>query len=122
MGVLVTLAVGGLLAVTAGSSGVSTDSAQGGRAPAAGPHNPASDLSAASVAPSDTRSAAADPPSVPVESLPTVDEAPPKPTANPVPAAATPLPARPAAARPSCLPPFVIDPATGKKKWKLECL
>jgi serine/threonine-protein kinase len=122
MGALVTLAVGGLLAVTAGRPSGSPDSAQGGRAPAAALQDPASVPSPASIAPSDSRSAKADPPSVPVESLPTVEEAPAKPTGNPVPAAATPPPARPAAARPSCVPPFTIDPATGKKKWKLECL
>jgi serine/threonine-protein kinase len=26
------------------------------------------------------------------------------------------------AERPSCSPPFVVDPDTGKKRWKLECL
>jgi hypothetical protein len=24
--------------------------------------------------------------------------------------------------RPACSPPFVVDPDTGKKRWKLECL
>jgi serine/threonine-protein kinase len=122
MGVLLTLAVAGVLAVTAGSPSAPTDSVQSGRSTAAAPPDRASDPSPAWVAPSDSRSAVADPPSVPVESLPAADQAPPKPTAPPLPTAApAPAPHAPAV-RQSCVPPFVVDPATGKKKWKLECL
>ncbi len=39
------------------------------------------------------------------------------------PAASAPLPSpAPANASPQCQPPFVMDAATGKKRWKLECL
>jgi hypothetical protein len=24
--------------------------------------------------------------------------------------------------RPNCVPPYVINPATGKKSWKVQCL
>jgi serine/threonine-protein kinase len=48
-----------------------------------------------------------------------------KPTATPT-GARTPLPAPSAAptasTKPSCNQPFVIDPKTGKKTWKVECL
>jgi eukaryotic-like serine/threonine-protein kinase len=124
MGALLTLAVGAVLAITAGSPSVPpTDSVQSGRSPAAAPPDRASNPSPQWIAPDDIRSAAADPPSVPVESLPAAGQAAPKPTANPVsPAVAPPSPPRAAPGRPSCVPPFVVDPTTGKKKWKLECL
>jgi hypothetical protein len=32
------------------------------------------------------------------------------------------MPAAPQNTAPQCQPPFVIDAATGKKRWKLECL
>jgi serine/threonine-protein kinase len=122
-GVLLTLAVGGVVAMTAGGPSVSpTDSVQSGRAPAAALRAPASDPSPAWFAPSDSHSTVADPTSVPVESLPAAGQAPPT-TVSPVPAVgAAPSPPRAVPARQSCVPPFVVDPATGKKKWKLECL
>jgi serine/threonine-protein kinase len=42
----------------------------------------------------------------------------------PVPAVPTAVapPATPAANQGNCTPPFTVDPATGKKKWKAECL
>jgi serine/threonine-protein kinase len=49
----------------------------------------------------------------------------PKPALAPAPQPAEPHPAAPpapAAAKPNCTPPFTLDPATGKKKWKAECL
>jgi serine/threonine-protein kinase len=70
----------------------------------------------------------AEPPSVPVESLPAVGQAAPVPASPTAPAATaappSPAPPRAAAARPAanCSPPFTTDPDTGKKKWKLECL
>jgi serine/threonine-protein kinase len=33
-----------------------------------------------------------------------------------------PLPQPAVSERPACSPPFVVDPDTGKKRWKLECL
>jgi hypothetical protein len=66
-----------------------------------------------------------DPPSVPVESLPAVPTAPqpaapPSPPLSPPPS--PPVHVAPAAKPSGCVPPFTTDPATGKKKWKLECL
>jgi serine/threonine protein kinase len=46
---------------------------------------------------------------------------PPPPAAAPAPA--PPAPAQtPAQSTTNCTPPFTVDPATGKKKWKAECL
>jgi serine/threonine-protein kinase len=42
-----------------------------------------------------------------------------RPVASPAPAARKPPATAPAG---ECTPPYVIDPATGKKKWKEECL
>jgi hypothetical protein len=31
-------------------------------------------------------------------------------------------PSKASAARPACRPPYVVDPTTEKKRWKIECL
>jgi serine/threonine-protein kinase len=54
------------------------------------------------------------PPSSDVPSAATTTK--PTPTVKPPVATATPHD------KPNCTPPFVIDPATGKKTWKVECL
>jgi serine/threonine-protein kinase len=64
-----------------------------------------------------------------VESLPPLPEvaatdlpsAAPPPTAPPAAAGAKPLGSGPAG-KGNCSPPYVINPATGKKNWKVECL
>jgi hypothetical protein len=129
MGAALTLAVGGILAMTAGSTTAPpAGPAQGTTVPIATRDRVADrvgDPSPAWVAPSDSSAAERDPPSVPVESLPAAGQTPPKPTANvasPATATAAPPRAAPAHAPSACVPPFTIDPATGKKKWKLECL
>jgi serine/threonine protein kinase len=55
--------------------------------------------------------------------------APPPVSAPPPPAVSEPAPALPPTAAPApalptadCRPPYVVDPATGKQRWKLECL
>ncbi len=85
------------------------------------PH--ATELSSAWSA-ADTVRRTTDPPSFPVESLPPAQV--PAPPASVVPVQApAPPPVHVAAPRPaaasSCSPPYTVD-ATGKKKWKLECL
>jgi serine/threonine protein kinase len=126
--------VGGVLAVavvafaviTAGSSSPETSPSSQPTAAAGGagaPHK--SEPPSAWSAPADEKPAALDPPSVPVESLPAVPTAaqPAAPSPPPVaPPAAAPARVAPAAKPSSCVPPFTIDPATSKKKWKLECL
>jgi eukaryotic-like serine/threonine-protein kinase len=127
-GALATLAIGGLLAATAGGpSAPPAGSTQGSALPAAAiRHDLASDPSHSWSAPADIAIVAVDPPSVPVESLPAVGQPALKSTASPppaVPAAVSPPPHPvPTHASSGCVPPFVVDPATGKKKWKLECL
>jgi serine/threonine protein kinase len=44
------------------------------------------------------------------------------PATRPGPSPAAPPGAAPATGKSSCTPPFTLDPATGKKKWKPECL
>jgi serine/threonine protein kinase len=125
MGAALTLAVGGIVAMTAGSPAAPPASPAQGTTVVAAPRDHASDPPAAWVAPSDSVAVERDPPSVPVESLPPAGQPVPKPTSNPPPPAApAPSPPRtaPAHASSGCVPPFTIDPATGKKKWKLECL
>jgi hypothetical protein len=125
MGAALTLAAGGIVAMTAGSPAAPPASPAQGTTVVAAPRDHASDPPAAWVAPSDSVAVERDPPSVPVESLPPAGQAVPKPTTNPPPPAApAPSPPRtaPAHASSGCVPPFTIDPATGKKKWKLECL
>ncbi len=127
MGALLTLAIGGVLALTAGSSTSSPPAAaQGATQPPVVVHDSTSEPSREWTAPAEGASAASDPPSIPVESLPAVAQvAAPKPTANPAPpppASPSPPHATPAHPAPTCSPPFIVDPATGKKKWKLECL
>jgi eukaryotic-like serine/threonine-protein kinase len=128
MGALLTVAVGGVLALTAGSStSAPPGAAQGATQPAVVAHDSTSEPARGWSAPAETASTTeSDPPSVPVESLPAVVQAAtPKPTLSPAPPPpASPSPTHAATTRPSstCSPPFIVDPATGKKKWKLECL
>ncbi len=66
----------------------------------------------------------AEPSSVPIEALPETPHAaaPGAPGARPAPPAPAHA-AQPAAhAKSNCTPPYTLDPATGKKKWKAECL
>jgi hypothetical protein len=57
------------------------------------------------------------PPEMAATDLPLAHSAP---TAQPI--APRTLPTATAEAKPECTPPYVLDPATGKKRWKLECL
>jgi serine/threonine-protein kinase len=127
--------IGGVLAVavvafaiiTAGSASPAPAPSAQPAAAAAPPPGHKGDPPSAWSTPAEDKPASTDPPSVPVESLPAVPTAvePPPPPPAPV-ALPSPPPPRPApAVRPAtngCVPPFTIDPATGKKKWKLECL
>jgi serine/threonine protein kinase len=126
MGAVLTLAVAGLVAVTAGGpSAPDAGPAQGTTLPAAVTREHGNGQSPAWSAPGTVESSASDPPSVPVESLPAAAQAAPKPTVNAGAPATPPIPpprVAPPHASPACTPPFVIDPASGKKKWKLECL
>lgn len=77
------------------------------------------------VAPSETRApapveapvvlAAPTPPEMAATDLPI---APPRPPSG----ASTAPGAQPRSGRADCTPPYVVDPVTGKKRWKLECL
>jgi hypothetical protein len=73
----------------------------------------------------------ADPPTIPVADLPLASDT--TAAANPLKSASQPATKRKRAAAPTtpsatssaesdCQPPYVVDAATGKKKWKLECL
>ncbi len=78
------------------------------------------------------------PPSVAVEALPSKPrpvpapvQAPPRWAPAPPPAApvasaaatqAAPSPPSPSSPKSKCVPPFTVDPSTGMKKWKVECL
>jgi serine/threonine-protein kinase len=126
MGALLTLAVGGVLALTAGSStSAPPGAAQGATQPTVVPHDTTTESARGWSAPAESTAVQSDPPSVPVESLPAVVESPPKPVATPAPlpvSAPAPTHAAPSHPTAACNPPFIVDPATGKKKWKLECL
>jgi serine/threonine protein kinase len=129
MGALLTLAVGGVLAMSAGSPVARpAGAAQGSGPPFAISHDrPNETLPAPSPArsvPEPDDRAASDPPSIPVESLPAVGQGGAKTTANtpPLPAQSPPPPHAAPSRPPGCTPPFIVDSATGKKKWKLECL
>ena len=125
MGVLLVLAAGSVLAMTAGSpSERQAAPAQGMTLPAAVVRERANGQTPAWTTPGASAADTSDPPSIPVESLPAVGQAAARPAVTAAPPS-TPLPSPPRAA-PShgagCTPPFIVDPATGKKKWKLECL
>ncbi len=47
---------------------------------------------------------------------------PPPPVFRPPPPSTPPVTAKPPKPNPACDPPFTIDPATGRKKYKIECL
>jgi hypothetical protein len=66
--------------------------------------------------------AASTPPVVAATDLPTAATQAPLPAAATPPARATATTAVPATATPSCSPPYTIDRATGKKRFKAECL
>ena len=77
--------------------------------------------------PPGTGPAAAPSADVPQPETSAAAQLPPMPTAKPGASLARPLPGKVPAARapgekPSCTPPYVVDPTTGKKNWKLECL
>jgi len=120
--VVVTLTAGGPAPIEPSAT---TREAKGASAP--GPAKAAAPPQGAWSTPVAARMATAEPPSVPVESLPAVGQAAPVPAPTALPVAPAPQPsAAPvrAAAHPAvnCSPPFTTDPETGKKKWKLECL
>jgi eukaryotic-like serine/threonine-protein kinase len=132
-GVVTIVFVGLVVAMTAGRPGgqPASEPARGAASPVTSAvrepspdrsSEPASDWSA----PASARSATKEPPSVPVESLPTVWPSPAVPAAIPAAPVSSfsspPHVAAPARAPSGCTPPFTTDPATGKKKWKLECL
>jgi serine/threonine protein kinase len=132
-GVVTIVFVGLVVAMTAGRPGgkPASEPARGAASPVTSAvrepspdrsNEPASDWSA----PASVRSAKKEPPSVPVESLPTVWPSPAAPAAIPAAPVSSfsspPHVAAPARAPSGCTPPFTTDPATGKKKWKLECL
>jgi eukaryotic-like serine/threonine-protein kinase len=127
MGAVLTVAVGVILAMTGGTSATSQAGSQPTSARAAAPPEHPSEVASAWTAPADGIPQAA-PPSFNVESLPTAAHHVTAPPSDPQPVAAPPVvaaPPRPAAAparSTGCTPPFTVDPATGKKKWKLECL
>jgi eukaryotic-like serine/threonine-protein kinase len=66
--------------------------------------------------PSETAQTVPSPPEISATDLPLAPEPPASASAPRVT-----VPARPAA-RSDCAPPYVVDPSTGKKRWKLECL
>ncbi|HEX4445701.1 MAG TPA: serine/threonine-protein kinase [Polyangiaceae bacterium] len=126
----VVAAAGGLLTVavvvvaivvSAGSSSSSTKPNAATARPAGLQAPRAVELSSAWSAPHESESSG--PPSFPVESLPAVGQGAavsvvPAVVATPAPAPPRAAPSRPAA----CNPPFTVEPSTGKKKWKIECL
>jgi serine/threonine protein kinase len=128
--VLLSVAIGIVLTMTAGGPppGAASASPMESRAQSPVPGTPSTRPAAWSAAAVAAHVATAEPPSVPVESLPAVGQAAPVPAPPAPPAATAPppsaAPARPAAvhAVANCSPPFTTDPDTGKKKWKLECL
>jgi eukaryotic-like serine/threonine-protein kinase len=127
-GMIFAVAVAAFVAIAAGSSPASTStSSQAALASPAASVARKSNGSSSWSAPSDRadeKANANEPPSIPVESLPAVAQAPAGTGASPgVPSTSVP-PARVAPAKPAsaCTQPFTMDPATGKKKWKLECL
>ena len=134
---LVTMAAGAAVAIVAtGVLVVSTRAPSPGTAASAAPSVEATSLNVAypaspSIAIVDAaREPAPTPPSIAVTALPLVAPATgaPRLTASstprpPVPAPTTTIPATaPNDAKANCDKPFVIDPTTGKKKWKLGCL
>jgi serine/threonine-protein kinase len=130
---LLLVAIGGVVAVTAGGPSAGEASSAVGRAKAPAPwSNPSSTHPAVRAASGFTNAFTAEPPSFPVESLPTAAQAsavvpvapspaPPQVAATPAPSSA-PVRAAPVRGAANCTPPFTLDPDTGKKKWKLECL
>ncbi len=137
VGVLSTVAVGFVVAMTAGSGGVTSsseaDRGHGASVPSGSPAS-APDRSgeprSSWRAPGSTPPATNEPPSIPVESLPTVWQAPTvtgtasasQPVPPPAPPPAAPPHVAPSRSPSGCTPPFTIDPGTGKRKWKIECL
>jgi serine/threonine protein kinase len=124
----VAVAVAALVAIAAGSSPASTStSSQAALASPAASVDRKSNRSSSWSAPNDRGDEKAntnEPPSIPVESLPAVAQAPAGTGASPGVPSTSVAPARVAPAKPAsaCTQPFTMDPATGKKKWKLECL
>jgi serine/threonine protein kinase len=133
-GLVSTVAIGLLVAVATGSSGGKPSGefgrGQAGPASSAGvplPSDRSGETPAARRARDEVSSPTSEPPSVPVESLPTVYQATtagaPGSASPPVPAGSVPPPhVAPPRSPSGCTPPFTIDPATGKRKWKIECL
>jgi serine/threonine protein kinase len=126
LGALFTVAVGVVLAVTGGNPGTQPSVASQPTTPqGASPPERPSEVASTWTPPSEVAPLAT-PPSFNVESLPTAAHRVSVAPSDSQPAAATvvatpPRPAAPAHAA-GCSPPFTVDPATGKKKWKLECL
>ncbi|MGH7271297.1 MAG: protein kinase domain-containing protein, partial [Polyangiaceae bacterium] len=132
-GTLIVAAASLVAAMTAGTSSPVAAGAGMGALPRAAPPSPFAPQRASVQSPSKAaQSRPPAPPSFAVESLPTAEEIA-KPAPNPTHANAdepiathTPEPAPAKSAQPhgraGCSPPFILDPVTGKKKWKLECL
>jgi serine/threonine-protein kinase len=128
LGLAVTLAVAGVILGGLGLRGSRTSGAS-----AATPNGVAHEaralalVGAASAKSSSTASATA--PSATPSATPSSAPEPPKPTpptgrplAAPSPALSPPPAAKPAKPGAACDPPFTLDPSTGRKKYKLECL
>ena len=118
-GTMLNLAID-LLAMTPEPTTRPAGTAQGASQPIAVPHDRASEPAPAPLraAPGDTPPGTSEPPSVPVESLPAAGQAASKSTASPALPTQPPSPTRAAPTRaPGCTPPFLLDSATGKKKW-----
>jgi eukaryotic-like serine/threonine-protein kinase len=125
--VIFVVAVAAFVAIAAAGNAPSETAApqQPAAAHASAPTDHKSDRASAWSAPGEDKPGPNEPPSIPVESLPAVGAVGQAPGA-PVNLGAPSAPAAPQRVAPArlagCAPPFTMDPATGKKKWKLECL
>jgi serine/threonine protein kinase len=133
--VVSTIAIGIVVAMAAGGSNGTSASAgdhgHAGSSPSGTRQDGPGESSSAWRAPG-TPARASEPPSFPVESLPTVwqptapgmaaSASPPAPAVSALPPPSPPPHVAPSRPPPNCTPPFTIDPATSKRKWKMECL
>jgi hypothetical protein len=123
-------AAGGALALVAGGV-VMMRGSGGGKASAPEPASDSALASSTSTSiptptptPTSTSTSTPTPTPTPTStSTSTSTRTPTPPPHSPKPAPADPHPiASPPAPKPNCTPPFTLDPTTGKKKWKAECL
>jgi serine/threonine protein kinase len=128
------VAIGVAVVVVMFARGGSPERATSSAVPSTAVATPSPSVSLAPVAipsaPTETAGASSAPTTVAVDQLPTAappttaGTPPPKPTSTatskPTPTSTPSTTAAPS--KPGCTPPFVIDPKTGKKNWKMECL